>query len=65
MKYTVKIDGMGCMHCVNSVTEGLTAIGAAVEKCEIGTAVVTFAGAKEALIEAIEDRGFTVTAIEA
>lgn len=65
MKYTIEIDGMGCTHCVNSVIEGLTALGASVESCEIGKAIVEFAGDAAKLTEAIEDRGFTVTAIKA
>ncbi len=62
-RYHIQIEGMGCMHCVKSVTDGLTAIGATVENCVIGGADVAFDGDVKALSEAIADRGFTATAV--
>ena len=62
-QYEFQIQGMGCAHCVKSVTEALTAIGAAVEHCEIGSARIAFDGSREVAVEAIEDRGFTVTSV--
>jgi len=62
--YHIEIEGMGCMHCVKGVTEALTAIGAEVLSCEIGFADVRFSGSEDVLKEAVEDRGFDVTAIK-
>lgn len=61
--YTITIEGMGCPMCVKKVRAALEEIGAAVETCEIGNAVAAFDGEPGALKEAIEDRGFDVTAI--
>ncbi|MBR3270360.1 MAG: heavy-metal-associated domain-containing protein, partial [Clostridia bacterium] len=34
---TLKISGMGCMHCVAKVTAALKELGADVKKVEIGS----------------------------
>lgn len=60
-RYLLSIEGMGCAHCVKSVTEALTDLGATVHNCTIGTADVSFDGAVEAIQEAVAERGFTVT----
>ena len=63
MRYHITISGMGCAHCVKSVTEALTAIGATVERCEVGSADVAFDGTTAEMTEAVADHGFDVTAI--
>lgn len=57
----VKIEGMGCMHCVKKVTNALSGIGAEVKKVEIGSAEVE--GDPKAIRAAIEGVGFKVTEI--
>lgn len=61
--YHIEIEGMGCAHCVRGVEEALSAIGAQVNGCAIGSADVRFDGAVDALREAVESRGFEVSAI--
>lgn len=61
--YRIEIDGMGCAHCVKSVTEALNAIGADVRTCEIGRADVGFDGTESEIQTAISDRGFEVVSI--
>ncbi len=60
-RYVLTIEGMGCAHCVKSVTEALTDIGASVENCVVGSAAVLFDADTQMLIDAVADRGFTVT----
>ena len=60
-RYVLTIDGMGCAHCVKSVAEAMTDIGASVENCVIGSATVLFDADTQLLIDAVADRGFTVT----
>ena len=62
-RYQLTIEGMGCTHCVKSVTEALIALGATVHNCAIGTADVSFEGAVDAMREAVADRGFAVTSV--
>lgn len=64
MRYHITIEGMGCAHCVKSVTDALTGLGATVENCAIGGADIDFDGDTNAVTEAIADRGFDVTAID-
>lgn len=63
-KYQLKIDGMGCMKCVNAVKEELTALGAQIESVEIGSAAFAFDGDIEKVKEAVYDRGFEVTEVK-
>lgn len=63
MTYTIKIEGMGCQHCIDSVTRALKAAGAEVKECVIGQAKVVFNGDKAVLKTAIEDVGFDVVEI--
>ncbi len=58
----VKIEGMGCMHCVAKVTAALKEIGADVKKVEIGSAEIGAFDPKK-VTEAIERVGFTVKEI--
>ena len=65
---TLRIEGMMCSHCENSVREGLSALEgflAADVSCERGTAVVTLKTdpGDEALKKAVESRGYKVTGI--
>lgn len=58
----VKIEGMGCMHCVAKVTAALKEIGADVQKVEIGSAELKDFDPKK-VTEAIEGAGFSVSEI--
>ena len=58
---TLRIDGMHCEHCVQSVREALEGVDSAdVERVEIGEAVVRTGGDRAALERAVEDAGYTV-----
>lgn len=59
-KYSVNIEGMGCMKCVEKIQNALTELGAQIEKVEIGLAEFSFDGDIEKVREAILDRGFEV-----
>lgn len=66
-KYTVKIDGMSCGHCVSSVTEALQALeGAKDVSVELasGIAKLDTQADPEKIREAIEDIGFDVMSVE-
>jgi len=66
-KMTLKIDGMSCGHCVESVRKELGKIpGVTVEKVEIGAAAVDADEGKvtaEMLERAVEEAGYTVSEI--
>lgn len=63
MKRTVKINGMGCQHCVNRITEALSAVES-VEVLEVSlenkSATVNAADSvsDEALMNAVNEEGF-------
>lgn len=63
MKKIIKIDGMGCQHCVNRITEALSAIDG-VEVLEVSledksaTVDVEESVADEVLMDAIDEEGF-------
>lgn len=62
--YTIKIEGMSCMHCAGSVKKSLEAAGATSVKVDLtsGTADVK-AGegvTKDQLKAAVEDAGYKV-----
>ena len=63
MKKIIKIDGMGCQHCVNRITEALSAIDG-VEVLEVSledksaTVDVEESITDEILMEAIDEEGF-------
>jgi Cu+-exporting ATPase len=65
--FELKIGGMTCGHCVMSVKKALAKVpGAAVQSADIGTAVVAIDEAvagEQALVDAIGEAGYTVTAI--
>ncbi len=69
MKKTMKIEGMMCNHCEATVKKALEAIEQVAQaevSHEAGTAVVTLSApvADEVLKKAVEDKEYTVTAIE-
>ena len=63
MKKIIKIDGMGCQHCVNRITEALSAIDG-VDVLEVSledktaTVDVEESVADEVLMDAIDEEGF-------
>lgn len=61
--YRIEISGMGCQHCINSVTSALRDLGAEVNTCAIGFAEVCYAGVQADLVAAIEECGFSVSEI--
>lgn len=62
---TMKISGMSCGHCVESVKKALARVdGVTVERVAIGEATVNFDPAvtnRSAVTEAVEDDGYAVT----
>ena len=69
MTKTIKIEGMMCSHCENTVKKALEAleqVQEAVVSHEAGTAVVTLSGevADDALKGAVEAKDYTVVGIE-
>ncbi len=61
--YRLEIEGMGCAHCVRSVTNALTALNATVNDVQVGSADVLWDGGTDALKEAISEAGFEVKSI--
>lgn len=63
MKKIIKIDGMGCQHCVNRITEALSAIDG-VDVLEVSledktaTVDVEESVADEVLMDSIDEEGF-------
>ena len=53
MKKTIKIEGMGCNHCVITVKKSLSKLDLKVLKVEIGSAEVEFNESKVKEIEII------------
>lgn len=69
MKKTMKIEGMMCGHCeaaVKKALEALEQVDTAEVSHESGTAVVTLNSeiSNEVLKKTVEDKDYTVTAIE-
>ena len=69
MTKTMKIEGMMCGHCearVKKALEALPEVKEAVVSHKAGTAVVTLESAvsDEVLKKTVEDKDYTVTAIE-
>lgn len=63
MEKIIKIDGMGCQHCVNSVNETLSALdGVKVLNVVIGEAKVELPADYDfsVIVEALDDIGFEV-----
>ncbi len=60
----LKINGMGCMHCVAKVTKAMETIGAEVVTCEIGTCEIKGQNDPDRIREAIEGAGFELISLE-
>ncbi len=63
MKYSISIEGMGCMHCVKKVKDTLENMNVKVISCEIGSAQVEYDGKSEDIKSAIENVGYKVKEI--
>lgn len=61
--YRLEIEGMGCAHCIRSVTNALTSLSATVNDVQVGSADVMWDGTTDALKEAISEAGFEVKSI--
>ncbi len=59
----LKIDGMSCAHCVESIRKALGEIdGVSVERVEVGTAKVAYDPERtepDRILAAVSDEGFT------
>ena len=60
----LKIEGMGCMHCVSKVKKAMEEIGATVVSCEIGTCEIEGVSDMERIRDAIEGVGFELISAE-
>lgn len=60
----LKIEGMGCMHCVAKVKKAMEALGATVVSCEIGSCEITGVDDVDKLRDAIECVGFELISAE-
>lgn len=63
MKKVIKIDGMGCQHCVNSVKKTLEELsGIEVLEVKIGEATIEVAEDydMDAIAEALDEAGYEV-----
>ncbi len=63
MNYIVKIDGMGCGHCIKRIECALGDLGASIDKVVLGEAIFSYDGDEAAVREAIEDLGFDVVSV--
>lgn len=61
----LKIEGMGCMHCVAKVTKAMESLGAKVIRCEIGTCEIEGVEDVNRVRDAIEGVGFDLISAEA
>lgn len=61
----LKINGMGCMHCVAKVTKTMEALGAKVKSCEIGTCEIEGFDDIDRIRDAIGSIGFELISFEA
>lgn len=61
----LKIEGMGCMHCVAKVKKAMEALGATVISCEIGSCEIEGVDDVDTLSRAIEEAGFKLISPEA
>ena len=60
----LKIEGMGCMHCVAKVQKAMEEIGAKVISCEIGTCEIEGVSDVEKVRDAVEGVGFELISAE-
>lgn len=67
MKETIKIEGMTCGGCINSIKNALSRLPLENAEVEIGSADVEYDEAKvnyEQIVTVIEDAGFEVATVE-
>ena len=60
----MKIEGMGCMHCVAKVKKAMEDLGATVKSCEIGTCEIEGVNDIDRIRDAIEGIGFELISAE-
>jgi copper chaperone CopZ len=60
----LKIEGMGCMHCVAKVKSAMEALGAEVKSCEIGSCEIEGVDNIDQIRDAIEGVGFELISAE-
>ena len=60
----LKIEGMGCMHCVAKVTKAMEELGATVKSCEIGACEIEGVSDVDRIRGAIERAGFELVSAE-
>lgn len=60
----LKIEGMGCMHCVAKVTKAMESLGAKVVSCEIGKCEIEGFNDVDQIRDAIEGVGFELISAE-
>ena len=60
----LKIEGMGCMHCVAKVKKAMEDLGANVISCEIGSCEIEGVTDEEKIRDAIEGVGFELISAE-
>ena len=60
----LKIEGMGCMHCVAKVTKTMEALGAKVVSCEVGSCEIEGVDNIDRIRHAINDIGFELISVE-
>lgn len=61
----LKIEGMGCMHCVAKVKKAMEDLGANVISCEIGACEIEGVEDVEKIRGAIEGAGFELVSANA
>ena len=60
----LKIEGMGCMHCVAKVKKAMEELGATVVSCEVGSCEIKGVDDVEKIRDAIEGVGFELISAE-
>ena len=60
----LKIEGMGCMHCVAKVTKAMESLGAKVIACDIGSCEIEGVDNVDRIRDAIEGVGFELISAE-
>jgi len=60
----LRIEGMGCMHCVAKVKKAMEELGAEVVSCEIGTCEIRGIDDVDLIRDAIEGVGFELISAE-
>ena len=60
----LKIEGMGCMHCVAKVKKAMEELGATVVSCEVGSCEIAGVDDVDKVRDAIEGVGFELISAE-